>query len=88
MLLALVGLLACFRGLVSVARLFWPEQVVLLGAAAWLVGGPAILAVALVLFGMAARLAYLVGGARDLLLRPRGKAATNSHGGSSNRAGT
>ncbi len=86
-LLGLVGLLACFRGLVSVARLFWPEQVLLLGAAAWFVAGPTLLALLLVILGVAARGAYVTGGLRRLLARPHGKPAPSSHG-SANRSGT
>jgi hypothetical protein len=87
LLLALVGVLACFRGLVSVARMFWPEQVALFGVMAWFLAGPAALALLLVLLGVAARLWYAVNGARRRLARHTVKAATTAHG-SGNRLGT
>jgi hypothetical protein len=87
-MLAVVGLLACFRGLVSVVQWFWPEEVMLLGAAAWLLAGPTLLALLLILLGVTARGVYLFGAARRLLVRPRTNAGTTSHPGSGKRSGT
>jgi hypothetical protein len=87
-ILAVVGLLACFRGLVSVVQWFWPEEVMLVGAAAWLLAGPTLLALLLFLVGGTARGVYLVGGVRRLLVRPRANAGTTSHPGSGKRSGT
>jgi hypothetical protein len=86
--LVVVGLLACFRGLVSVVQWFWPEQVTLLGAAFLLLTGLTLVGLLLVIFGVAGRGAYLFGGLRRLLIRPRAKAGATSHPGSGKRAGT
>jgi hypothetical protein len=88
LVLAVVGLLACFRGLVSVVKWFWPEQVTLLGAAAWLLTGPTLPAVLLVLLGVAARGVYLAGGVRRLVARSKAQAGTSSHLDSGKRSGT
>jgi hypothetical protein len=78
LMLALVGLLACFRGLVSVMQWFWPEQAILVGVAVWFLTGPTLPAVLLVLLGLAARGVYLVGGVRRLLVRPKAQAGTGN----------
>jgi len=71
-----------------VVKWFWPEQVTLLGAAAWLLTGPTLPAVLLVLLGVAARGVYRAGGVRRLVARSKAQAGTSSHLDSGKRSGT
>jgi hypothetical protein len=64
-LLASAWVLAQFPGLRSGVRVFWPEQVALLGCLLWQTFGPSLLVVFLVLLGICARLVQLV----QILLR-------------------
>jgi hypothetical protein len=84
----MVGLLACIRGFVSLVQWFWPEQVTLLGFVIWFLAGPTPLALLLILLGVAARGAYLCGGVRRLLARPRAEAGSPLQPGSGKRSGT
>jgi hypothetical protein len=88
MMLAVVGLLACFRGVVSVVQWFWPEQMALVGAATWFLAGPTLLGLLLVALGLAARGVYLLVGMRRLLIRPMDKPAASSQANSGKRSGT
>jgi hypothetical protein len=70
-LLAAAWVLAQFPGLRSGVRVFWPEQVALLGCLMWQTFGPSLLVVFLVLLGVCARLVQLV----QFLLRRLRRAA-------------
>jgi hypothetical protein len=70
-LLASAWVLAQFPGLRSGVRVFWPEQVALLGCLMWQTFGPSLLVVFLVLLGFCARLVQLF----QLLMRRFHRAA-------------
>jgi hypothetical protein len=76
--LASAWVLAQFPGLRSGVRVFWPEQVALLGCLMWQTFGPSLLVVFLVLLGICARLVQLV----QILLHHFRRAAPPAESGS------